>query len=109
MAERLRVQLRAADVVARYGGEEFLAVLTGAPSAYALIVADRLREAVAAEPVRVGELVLPITISIGVAVGGPGVPADQLIGSADEALYRAKRVGRNRAYLADPELDKSAS
>lgn len=109
VAERLRVQLRAADVVARYGGEEFLAVLTGAPSAYALIVADRLQEAVAAEPVRVGELVLPITISIGVAVGGPGVPADQLIGSADEALYRAKRDGRNRAYLADPELDKSAS
>ena len=53
-------------------------------------------------------LVMPITISIGVAVGGPGVPADQLIASADEALYRAKRDGRNRAYLADPELDKSA-
>jgi two-component system, cell cycle response regulator len=108
VAERLRVQLRAADVVARYGGEEFLAVLTGAPSAYALIVADRLREAIAAEPVRVGELVVPITISIGVAVGGPGVPAERLIGAADEALYRAKRDGRNRAYLADPELDKSA-
>jgi two-component system, cell cycle response regulator len=108
VAERLRVQLRAADVVARYGGEEFLAVLTGAPSAYALIVADRLREAIAAEPVRSGDVVLPITISIGVAVGGPGVPAEQLIGSADEALYRAKRDGRNRAYLADPELDKSA-
>ncbi len=107
VAERLRVQLRAADVVARYGGEEFLAVLTGAPSAYALIVADRLREAIAAEPVRTGDVVLPITISIGVAVGGPGVPAEQLIGSADEALYRAKRDGRNRAYLADPELDKS--
>jgi two-component system cell cycle response regulator len=108
VAERLRVQLRAADVVARYGGEEFLAVLTGAPSAYALIVADRLREAIAAEPVRTGDLVVPITISIGVAVGGPGVPAEQLIGSADEALYRAKRDGRNRAYLADPALDKSA-
>jgi two-component system cell cycle response regulator len=108
VAERLRVQLRAADVVARYGGEEFLAVLTGAPSAYALIVADRLREAIAAEPIRSGDIVLPVTISIGVAVGGPGVPADTLIGAADEALYRAKRDGRNRAYLADPELDKSA-
>ena len=108
VAERLRVQLRAADVVARYGGEEFLAVLTGAPSAYALIVADRLREAIAAEPIRTGDVVLPVTISIGVAVGGPGVPAEQLIGAADEALYRAKRDGRNRAYLADPELDPSA-
>lgn len=109
VAERLRIQLRAADVVARYGGEEFLAVLTGAPSAYALLVADRLREAIAAEPVRTGDLVVPITISIGVAVGGPGLPAEQLIGSADEALYRAKRDGRNRAYLADPDLDKSAT
>lgn len=109
VAERLRIQLRAADVVARYGGEEFLAVLTGAPSAYALLVADRLREAIAAEPVRAGDLVVPITISIGVAVGGPGLLAEKLIGSADEALYRAKRDGRNRAYLADPELDKSAS
>ena len=108
VAERLRIQLRAADVVARYGGEEFLAVLTGAPSAYALIVADRLREAIAAEPVMVGELMVPITVSIGVAVGGPGLPAEQLIGLADEALYRAKRDGRNRAYLADPDLEKPA-
>jgi len=109
VSERLRIQLRAADVVARYGGEEFLAVLTGAPSTYALLVADRLREAIAAEPVFVGGLVVPITVSIGVAVGGPGLPADELIGSADAALYRAKRDGRNRAYLADPDLDKFAA
>ncbi|WP_424812909.1 PleD family two-component system response regulator [Roseococcus sp. YIM B11640] len=108
VADRLRVQLRAADVVARYGGEEFLAVLTGAPSGYALAVADRLREAIAAEPVKAGPITLPITVSIGVAVGGPGITSERLIGSADEALYRAKRDGRNRAYLADPALDKSA-
>ncbi|MDB5415861.1 MAG: PleD family two-component system response regulator, partial [Rubritepida sp.] len=108
VAERLRIQLRAADVVARYGGEEFLAVLTGAPSGYALAVADRLREAIAVEPVQAGAIRVPITVSIGVAVGGPGIPAERLIGSADEALYRAKRDGRNRAYLADPALDKSA-
>jgi len=108
VADRLRVQLRAADVVARYGGEEFLAVLTGAPSGYALAVADRLREAIAAEPVVAGDLTVPITVSIGVAVGGPGIQSERLIGSADEALYRAKRDGRNRAYLADPARDKSA-
>lgn len=108
VAERLKIQLRAADVVARYGGEEFLAVLTGAPAGYALAVADRLREAIASEPVLTGNLVVPITVSIGVAVGGPGITSERLIGMADEALYRAKRDGRNRAYLADPALDKSA-
>jgi two-component system cell cycle response regulator len=51
---------------------------------------------------------VPLTVSIGVAVGGPGISSERLIGSADEALYRAKRDGRNRAYLADPALDKSA-
>lgn len=102
VAERLRVQLRAADVVARHGGEEFLAVLTGATGAYALGVADRLRAAIADEPVRAAGKVLPITVSIGVAVGGPGISAERLIDAADQAMYRAKRDGRNRTCLADP-------
>ena len=100
VAERLRVQLRAADVVARYGGEEFLAVLTGATGAYALAVADRLCASIAEEPVRAEGKVLPITVSIGVAVGGPGISAGRLIEAADQAMYRAKRGGRNRTYLA---------
>lgn len=107
VAERLREQLRAVDVVARYGGEEFLAVLTGAQSQAAMLVAERLREAVAALPVESEGHVVPITISIGVAVGEPGMPADRLIGTADSALYRAKRDGRNRAYLAGEEDAKA--
>jgi two-component system cell cycle response regulator len=100
VAERLREQLRAADVVARYGGEEFLAVLTGAEAPEAMLVAERLREAVASAPVIAEGHRVPVTISIGVAVGLPGTPAEKLIGAADAALYRAKRDGRNRAYLA---------
>ncbi|MCU0888829.1 MAG: PleD family two-component system response regulator [Rubritepida sp.] len=100
VAERLREQLRAADVVARYGGEEFLAVLTGAQAPEAVLVAERLREAVAGEPLRAGDLVLPLTVSIGVAVAPAGTHAERLIGAADAALYRAKADGRNRAYLA---------
>lgn len=108
VAERLREQLRAVDVVARYGGEEFLAVLVGAQAQAAMLVAERLREAVAIRPVQSEGHVVPITISIGVAVGEPGMPADRLIGAADSALYRAKRDGRNRAYLAGEEDAKAA-
>ncbi|HZH48104.1 MAG TPA: PleD family two-component system response regulator [Roseococcus sp.] len=105
VADRLRLQLRAADVVARYGGEEFLAVLTGARGPYAMSVANRLREIVAAEPVRVGKLALPITISLGVAVAGPGLSAEMLIDEADRALYQAKRDGRNCVRLAGAETE----
>lgn len=108
VAERLREQLRAVDVVARYGGEEFLAVLAGAQAQSAMLVAERLREAVAILPVQSEGHVVPMTISIGVAVGDPGTPADRLIGAADSALYRAKRDGRNRAYLAGEEDKKAA-
>jgi two-component system cell cycle response regulator len=109
VAERLREQLRAADVVARYGGEEFLAVLTGAEAAEAMLVAERLREAVASAPVVAEGQTVPVTISIGVALGGPGTPAEKVIGAADAALYRAKRDGRNRAYLAEPQEGEGAA
>jgi two-component system cell cycle response regulator len=103
VAERLREQLRAADVVARYGGEEFLAVLTGVEAPEALVVAERLRDAIAAVPLRTGGMNLPLTISVGVAVGAAGTMLDRLIGAADQALYRAKADGRDRACLALPE------
>jgi two-component system, cell cycle response regulator len=103
VAERLREQVRAVDVVARYGGEEFLAVLAGAQTEAAILVAERLREAVAAVPISGEGHAVPISISIGVAVGDAGTPADRLIGTADAALYRAKHDGRNRAYLATEE------
>ncbi|MBY0339515.1 MAG: PleD family two-component system response regulator [Acetobacteraceae bacterium] len=102
VAARLRHHLRAADVVARYGGEEFLAVLANASAANVMMVAERLREAIEIDPLRLDDnLSLPITLSIGVAVGGPGIPADDLVDQADRALYRAKQEGRNRACLAE--------
>jgi diguanylate cyclase (GGDEF)-like protein len=85
-------QLRTGDVLGRFGGEEFVAVLADAPGATALQVAERLREAFATD---LG--VPPATVSIGVACaeGGEGTFED-LVGRADEALYRAKSAGRNR-------------
>ena len=87
------------DLLARYGGEEFALVLPGADLATGRAAAERAGGAVR-------ELRLPherathgiITVSIGVAAvwPGPELTAEALLRSADEALYRAKRGGRNR-------------
>lgn len=100
VAQRLRRHLRGADVVGRYGGEEFLAIMTAAAPDDAVAVAERLRHAIADEPVSVGALTLSVTVSLGVAFTLPGMTPETLIGAADAALYRAKAAGRNRAELA---------
>jgi diguanylate cyclase (GGDEF)-like protein len=89
---------RAVDWLGRYGGEEFIAVLAGTGSAGARLAAERLRSAVAALPIATGRTARTITLSAGVAAyeGGEDWPTvEQLVGSADAALYRAKSAGRN--------------
>lgn len=104
ITRRLNGQLRAADVIARYGGEEFLVVLGGESADYARTVADRLREAIMAEPCRISDtLALPVTVSIGLAVAAAGTDPARAIAAADIALYRAKAGGRNRTEVAEPE------
>ncbi|MGQ0658973.1 MAG: GGDEF domain-containing protein [Chromatiales bacterium] len=94
----LRDHLRPEDTLSRYGGEELLALLPGTTREEALIVAERLR--VAASEASIAQLsgrVLPaVTISVGIAQLRPGQGPESLIAAADEALYRAKRAGRNR-------------
>ena len=103
MAERLKSHLRAADVLARYGGEEFMVVLAGAPSDYAMTVAERLLLALAQEPISIGPQLLPVTVSIGLAIAPAGCSVSGAIAAADAALYRAKGAGRNRVERAVPE------
>ncbi|HEV7263845.1 MAG TPA: PleD family two-component system response regulator [Falsiroseomonas sp.] len=103
IADRLRAHLRASDVVARYGGEEFIVVMAGASAEEALLVAERLRSAVAAAPIRAADLALDISVSLGVASGEATASCDQVVGAADGALYRAKNNGRNRVEQALPE------
>ena len=102
VAEVLRNGVRGNDLAARYGGEEFLVVLPGADAATAAAAAERLRTAIAAQPVAVGQAMLPVTVSVGVAVAPPGADAedpapryDALRARADGALYACKRAGRN--------------
>lgn len=99
IADRLRGAIRVGDVLARWGGEEFLVVLPRAAEAAALTVAERMRNAVGGRPFRVGPE-LSVTASFGVATSLPGHPVsspDALVEAADQALYTAKRTGRNRS------------
>jgi diguanylate cyclase (GGDEF)-like protein len=95
LAGVLRSRLRESDLLARYGGEEFVALLPGAAQGDALALAQTLVAAVAA---RRSASYGQVTVSIGVAAAPPGEPvAWALMRQADEALYRAKAQGRNRA------------
>lgn len=91
--------LRASDMAVRYGGEEFLAVLPDTGTDAALGVAEKLRRAVENLAIPVGDAVVRPTVSIGVATLKPGESGEALIGRADQALYRAKGAGRNRAAV----------
>jgi len=93
--------LRPYDSIGRYGGEEFLVVLPGSNLSSTLAVAKRMRRAIADHPVATPSGMTPISASFGaVTVKGASFDADVLIRMADEALYRAKRRGRNRVEVA---------
>jgi two-component system cell cycle response regulator len=102
VADRLRMHLRAVDVVARFGGEEFVVAMAPQPPDDAGLVAERLRLSICGAPIRVGERSLDVSISIGVAVAVPDCTVETLAGTADVALYRAKARGRNRVEVAEP-------
>jgi diguanylate cyclase (GGDEF)-like protein len=100
--------LRSSDVLARYGGEEFAVLLPGSGPEESEMVADRLRERISkmATPYGEGECgrVVPVTVSIGAyaAVPEPGQDLALFLRRADEALYRAKALGRNRVCGWEP-------
>ena len=96
-SRRLSARMRSYDAIGRYGGEEFLMVLPGCEKRNVLDVADRMRAAVSAHPIRTRAGDVTITVSMGVAlIEKDSAQFDELIVAADEALYRAKRAGRNR-------------
>lgn len=105
IAERLKAISRDFDLVARYGGEEFAVLAPGCDEQAAVELAERLRAEIEAAP-----LTVPITISVGAAVGPVHADTtDRLITLADEALYTAKRSGRNRVALAGHPAQRPAS
>jgi two-component system cell cycle response regulator len=98
-ANRIAANVRGIDLACRYGGEEFVVVMPETDMAFAYAVAERLRKSVEQTPVPISREpnTLNITISIGIAGSeGDADTADKLLHRADQALYRAKRSGRNR-------------
>lgn len=94
----LRSILRQGDIAGRLGGEEFGVILQGSDTQAALRIAERLREALAASAVRFGDHTFGLTTSIGLAPLTGSVT--DILARADEALYEAKREGRNRVEIA---------
>ena len=100
---RIRKSIRNIDLACRYGGEEFVLVMPETDMAVAAMVAERLRRRIATEPfvIQQGARSLEVTISIGIAaLTAPTDTAAAILKRADEALYRAKRDGRNRVVPA---------
>jgi diguanylate cyclase (GGDEF)-like protein len=110
-ARRMQSVVRTYDHVGRYGGEEFVIVLPGTTGPNAAQLAERLRLAIAREPMASdGVSRVSVTASFGVTATGRGAGAgpEALIRLADEALYRAKEKGRNRVECAGPEEEATA-
>lgn len=105
LAQQVQASVRTEDVFARYGGEEFAVISRGISVESALIMAERIRQAIERHAFVWKGKRLPITVSIGLSGLPDGTlrtPAD-LIAAADEALYEAKRGGRNQVKIHRPK------
>jgi diguanylate cyclase (GGDEF)-like protein len=112
LVEELMSNARDTDVVARYGGEEFAIIFSDTPASKARDAAERLRELIARREFAVPQLgrTLRITVSIGVAICPmEGENGADLVARADEALYVAKKNGKNQVVMAADLVDRGAA
>jgi diguanylate cyclase (GGDEF)-like protein len=96
----LQGALRSEDVLTRYGGEEFAVLCRDTSPEQAVVIAERLRVGVESAPIAFDGKSVPVTISAGVGSRSLGADTpEELVAMADQALYEAKRSGRNRVCV----------
>ncbi|MBN1568576.1 MAG: diguanylate cyclase [Acidobacteria bacterium] len=99
-AETLQTSVRDGDMVSRWGGEEFLILLADTDLRGGLVAAENLRRSFAKLVLKINEAEISRTISIGVTTCIDCRDEDEVVRRADEALYEAKRLGRNRVEVS---------
>ena len=106
---RLTALVRPSDTVARLGGDEFVVLCEeiGDPG-QAVALAERIAAGLA-EPFPIGSREAFVAVSIGVGSAGDGDDAESVLGRADQAMYRAKQLGRSRVVVYDPSIDRQAA
>ena len=110
LAIRMKESLQDGDILARIGGDEFVAVLVGLPTAEDSVPALEQLLLAASEPIEVDDVVLNVTVSIGVTFYPKDyVDADLLMRHADQAMYAAKESGKNCYHLFDTAQDNAVN
>jgi len=107
LAEVIKGNIRASDVLCRYGGEEFGIIMPQTNQQHAQLVAEKIRLLVANSPVNHADITISMTISLGISSDSnlaQSYTREALITQADKALYEAKHQGRNRIVLFSPAI-----
>lgn len=97
-----QLHLRTTDAIARLGGDEFVVALPETPGADSMATLLRLQRSLAQQPLTLDAQRVPVHFSAGIAQWQPGDTAEALLRRADDALYAAKRLGKNRVQAAEP-------
>lgn len=100
LSQLLRLRLRSADLVGRYGGEEFMVLMPGTRAEVAARVMDEVRETFSRMIFNAGDTSFRVTFSAGICDTGAADKLESQFKKADEALYQAKKTGRNRVEIA---------
>jgi len=105
VSRRMSACVRPYDIVGRYGGEEFLMVVPSSDESSIMGLAERIRTCIDSQPMATDHGEVRVTASLGVAICSDKYPVSlpALLRLCDEALYRAKRQGRNRCELTPPD------